>query len=116
MNEPRLNNFDPRLSGEERRRQMQIVDETLANLGIALSKPSNTKDDESLRRMLLANQEVMRVVKQHYDSHIISTNLPELKQEISRVYLEEFSRWTKDELLLMLTMNQTTLALQKLGY
>lgn len=106
------------MSQEDIQRNKRIVDEILEQTGHKLSTkgPANTPEAEAERRLLLANQEVMLVVKKYNEDHPIATIPEDLRKEIMQVYLFEFSRWSKDDCIYMLCLMQTMNAMKKFGY
>lgn len=106
------------LSGEQQRRNMAIVQEVLDDLGIKLNKPEPTQSDEqkAIRQMMLANQEVAQAVKDYYEKHPIATDIPEFRKMIMGIYLLNFCKWSKDDVLFMLSVLQTQNAMKRFGY
>ena len=103
-------------SGEERRQSNALVTEVLERTGNALKVPAQTDREQSERRMLLANRAAALVIQSYYDSHPIATNLPELRKCVMSSYLSEFSQWSKEDCIELLTMQQTAMCLKHFGY
>lgn len=103
-------------SGEDRRRNLAIVEEVLTITNNKLKKPATTKDEETFRRLELANMEVAQVVKKYYNDHPIMTDVPELRKLIMNVYIMEFYKWSKDDVISMLTLLQSHNAMKRFGY
>lgn len=90
---------------------LDITNNKLTNNGIA-----NTPEAEAERRLLLANQEVMLVVKKYNEDHPIASIPEDLRKLVMNVYLFEFSKWSKDDCIYMLTLMQTMNAMKRFGY
>lgn len=105
-------------SGTDRERNQRIVDEILELTGNKLNgqKQPQTEEDKAIRRFELANMEVAKAVREYYEDHPLMTNVAELRRIIWSIYNLELCKWNKDDLIFMLALQQTSLAMKRFGY
>lgn len=105
-------------TGEDIRRNRAIVQEILDLTGNVIKQQGDPKDEntKALRALTVANQTVCKVVLAYYDAHPFTTNLGELRKLVMETYLAELRLWSKDDLLFMLCLQQTKLAMEHFGY
>jgi len=104
------------MSAEDQQRNKRIVDEILDITNHKLKEKPETEEQKAEARLLVVNQQVTLVVKKYYDDHPLGTVKADLAKQIMSTYLGEFYKWSKDDLVYMLCLQQTTSALKHFGY
>jgi len=112
----RNQNFRPNLSGEERERQKRIVDEILEQTGHKIKSTENPQVDSALEHLQRIKRDVLLMVQRYYQEHPLGTDPVKLRNLIIQIYIDELSKWSKDDLLCMFAMQQTAGAMHALGY
>lgn len=104
------------MSQEDIQRNKRIVDEILAETGnkLATKSPASTPEQEAEHRLFLAKQAVLLAVKKYNDDHPLATVPEDLRKIIMNIYLEEFSKWSKDDCIYILCLMQTMHAMKKI--
>ena len=103
-------------SGEERRRNDNIVKEILSITGHDTPDIPTTREDCILAELKAINEDVSKAVVDYYKLHPVVSNVPELRKLIMGIYMEHFAEYNRDDLHFLLTVQQTKLAMTKFGY
>jgi uncharacterized protein YdaL len=103
-------------SGEERQRNNRIVKEILDLTGHSNDNIPTVKEDVILGELKAINKDVSDAVLKYYETHALTTNVPELRKIIMNIYMESFGKYSRDDLHFLLTVQQTKLAMTKFGY
>ncbi len=103
-------------TGEERQRSLAMCQEVLAMTGNIIKEPALTDQQKDMRRMVLANRAAVLAIQDYYVKHPLHVNLVELRKTVLSCYMQEFSQWSKEDCIQMLSMQQALGCLKRFGY
>ena len=68
------------------------------------------------KRMALVNKAVALAIHDYHEKHPLATDRDELIKLVMRTYMLEFSAWQHEDVIELLTMQQSMICLKHFGY